>query len=237
MAPSSLTTSPFLTEPSPATAVLFVLSSLLGAFALIFNLCWLATIGVSLISRLPTTLMGPDELCPEHATLSRFAFTLFTPCATDADMYFVTGFLSTVGSMAMALIAWSLHINKHKNEQLQEEAAETIELPNRRARSTVDEERDIGISTPPPAYDRTTSSSSPTSSLFVPTPSSTASTSTPLPIYETPRRTPTCPGVNRACVPVRVSSEGEHVNDWRGKWNARVKRMERGRDSLLVFGR
>ncbi|KAL8941962.1 MAG: hypothetical protein Q9216_001942 [Gyalolechia sp. 2 TL-2023] len=228
MAPLPIT-SPLETKPSRGTFALCLLCITLGTFASIFDVAWLTIVIDSLITGRPTPLMGSKELCPEHATLPRTALTVFTHCATHADFLFVAGLLTTIGGIAVWVIAWRLHVKQHEKGQAEAAAAaEAIELPSRRARSAVDddEERTIGISTPAPAYNPASPSSA---SSFTLTPSSTASESNFLPLYESPRRAPTyqSPGASMDWVPGRVDSEGEQTNDWRGKWNNRVGRMGR----------
>lgn len=212
-----------------ARIILLLLSLIPASLSILFLIQW-------------SSLSNPssDEPCPKNKT-----------CTPYSEGSFIAG--CSCGISAFLLLALATAPITPSGERrtagepraaVPTAAQQSIELslhPRARARDDEEEEeeRNIGLSTPPPAYNPYPSSPfhppSPAASSFFAahesTPSSTSNLITPPHTYN---GQPCIPGRNYrapcpAWVPGRVTSDGEErVNDWRGKWNAKVLRMEGG---------
>lgn len=224
------------TQPRPPFR-LCIHSFLCALLSSAFYLCW---------AILPSNPI--EERC---ANLSTFqAFFSSNNCFRNSDGLFFVALLSGIIAAICLLIAVAttkrqkIAAAKANEEERQRTAtfwannpqppriaayAEQIRLENRRA-AAHDEERNVGISTPPPAYDPVSSSSSSSPHdppYFTPVLDSTSSASYTLPPLYQPGSTSHTPDLSTVYAPVRVSFDGEeNVNDWRGKWNAKVGTMK-----------
>lgn len=123
----------------------------------------------------------------------------------------------TLSLFRLAVDAYSFKRRSRKDAERRAEDG-GVELTHRTRRTAFDVEREAGVCTPPPAYNAATRTTS-----FVPLRTSTVE----VPAYESPRVT-VAPGASTDWLPGRVSDAGENQHDWRGKWNMRMARMDRG---------